>query len=115
LNENGLIRLEHDAEISTKGIDGLYYKNGNLLVMQNGVNPMRVAQMILNESEDRIDKVIYLDKNIPELDEPVQGTWVGDWFYFISNSPWRYYKENQLREDQARPAQIRRVNLRLNN
>lgn len=104
-------RLNHGPLISTKGIDGLYFKRGNLIGMQNGVFPMRVTQFVLDESSKSIAEAIYLDKNIPDLNEPVQGTWVGDWFYFISNSPWQYYEDNVLNEERAPKTQIRRVNL----
>jgi hypothetical protein len=105
-------RLSHDPLISTKGIDGLYYRNGNLIALQNGVFPMRVSQFTLDKNLRKINKVSYLDKNNHDLNEPVQGTWVGDWFYFISNSPWRYYEQDAtFRLDEAPLTQIRRVNL----
>ena len=107
-----LYRVGHDTFTSTKGIDGLYYRNGNLIAMQNGVFPMRVTQFTLNKTRREISKVSYLDKNNHDLNEPVQGTWVGDWFYFISTSPWRYYDQaTNFRLDEAPLTQIRRVNL----
>ena len=84
---------------------------GNLIAMQNGVFPMRVTQLVLDEESSSIKEAIYLDKNIADLNEPVQGTWVGDWFYFISNSPWRYYEDNVLNLETTPKTQIRRVNL----
>ncbi|MCA6073976.1 hypothetical protein [Fulvivirga sedimenti] len=106
------VRVEHGKNISTKGIDGLYYRKGNFIGIQNGVFPMRVAQYVYDSEKNRITDVIYLDKNLDEMREPVQGTWVGDWFYFIANSPWPYYTEdNELNPETTPSPMIWRVNL----
>jgi len=111
LSAETIRRLKHADTLSLKGIDGLYYKNGKLVGLQNGVYPKRVVQFTLNEDHTGISSGFYLDKNLPALNEPVQGVWVGDWFYFIANSPWPYYDEDlNLPADTPMP-EIWRTNL----
>jgi outer membrane protein assembly factor BamB len=111
VDPDGYFRVSHTDTVSVKGIDGLYYRNGNLVGIQNGVFPMRITQYVLDETGGHIERSIFLDKNLSGLNEPVQGAWVGDWFYFIANSPWPFYDDNMnLPADTPQP-EIWRTNL----
>ncbi len=105
-----MARVSHPDSVSVKGIDGLYFRNGKLIGMQNGVFPQRVTQFELVK-EEVIGKAVFLDKNLEELNEPVQGVWVGDWFYFIANSPWAYYNDSYDLDASAPKPEIWRTNL----
>ena len=111
LDGDSLKRLSAPEDVSVKGIDGLYFRRNNLIGMQNGVFPKRVTQFVLEPTGEKITNAIYLDKNLPQLNEPVQGVWVGDWFYFIANSPWSFYDENNQLDSSAPKPEIWRVNL----
>jgi hypothetical protein len=53
-----------------------------------------------------------LAMNLPQFDEPTLGTVVGDDFYFVANSHWnRFDENNELPEDLSGPI-VLRVSLR---
>ena len=70
------------------GIDGLYFHKGNLLGVQNGVNPERLVLLSLNRELTRVDHYETIEANNPVFDEPTLGVLVKDDFYFIANSQW---------------------------
>ena len=70
------------------GIDGLYQYKGDLIGVQNGVNPNRLIRMRLSPDQSRIDSLETIEANNPVFDEPTLGVLVKDDFYFIANSQW---------------------------
>jgi len=89
--------LAHPPELSLKGIDGLYYYNRSLIAVQNGIRPMRITRLFLDETGTKITHYEYLEKNNPVLDEPTLGTIVDGVFYYVANSPWgKYDQEGNL-------------------
>ncbi|MEJ2005864.1 MAG: hypothetical protein P8X57_13110 [Cyclobacteriaceae bacterium] len=109
--QDSLQKISNPDTISVKGIDGLYYRKGNLIGIQNGVFPKRVTQFTLDEEHRKIIGTVYLDKNLPDMDEPVQGAWVGDWFYFIANSPWGFYDDQYNLSGDVPEPEVWRTNL----
>lgn len=88
----------------TRGTDGLYYSNGQLYLMQNGTRPFQVAKIDLSKSSLKI-----VDRATPELNEPTLGTIHKGVLYFVSNSPWAFYDENNNPNLDEWPAlQVRR-------
>jgi len=81
-------RIAHADTICTLGIDGLYFYQGWLVAIQNGVRPHRVVSLALNEKYDAITEATILAANHPRMEDPTLGTIVGDEFYFIANSQW---------------------------
>ncbi|MEO5776599.1 MAG: hypothetical protein ABIQ27_06820 [Flavobacterium sp.] len=79
---------------TAKGIDGLVFYNNTLIAIQNGVKPIRVTALKLNEQQNQISSFKILDNNRPEFDEPALGTVVGDKVYFFANCPWKAYDQN---------------------
>ncbi|WP_428225442.1 hypothetical protein [Flavobacterium sp.] len=73
-----------------KGIDGLSLYKNSLIVIQNGVNPIRIARLTL-ENGYQISKITILDHNRNEFKEPTSGCVVANQFYFIANVPWSAY------------------------
>lgn len=90
-----LIKLTTEVENSLKGIDGLLYHQGTLLALQNGTSPLRVMQFTLNGALDTITAATIIDQGRPELNEPTQGSIVGNDFYYVANSQWGGYDENR--------------------
>ncbi len=89
-----VIKVNSSLENSLKGIDGLIFHHGSLLALQNGTFPLRVMRFQLNATLDTITGVETLDQGRPVLNEPTQGTVVGNDFYFVANSQWGGYNKD---------------------
>jgi len=86
------------------GIDGMYVYGDELIAIQNGVRPHRVVAFKLSDDGLSITGSRVLASNLPEFDEPTLGTVQGDYFYFVANSHWnRFDQENQLPEGLSGP------------
>lgn len=79
-------RLPHPQDISTVGIDGLYFYHNYLIATQTDVKPTRVMAYHLASSLKRIDAAVLLERADPRMSSPTEGTIAGDSFYFIANS-----------------------------
>jgi len=104
LDDGTATRLAVPADISDYGIDGLYRHGNRLIAIQNGIRPHRVAALTLSTDGLAIESAEVLAMNLPEFDEPTLGTIVGDDFYFIANSHWnRFDQDNKLPDDLSGP------------
>ncbi|MFY0696962.1 MAG: hypothetical protein JXR11_03845 [Balneola sp.] len=91
----------------TRGTDGLYFSNGQLYLMQNGTRPFQVAKVSVSNSSIEI-----VDRAVPELNEPTLGVIKSGILYFIANSPWAFYdEENNPKLDEWPLLQIRKLNI----
>lgn len=86
--------LEFPEETSKKGIDGLVFYKKSVIVIQNGVVPIRIVQYKLNESVTKIIDFVVLDNNRNIFNEPALATLVRNRMYFFANSPWKFYDKN---------------------
>lgn len=86
--------LEFPENASKKGIDGLVFYNNSLIVIQNGVVPIRIVRYNLNETETKIIDFTVLDNNRPIFNEPALAVLVKNKMYFFANSPWQFYDKN---------------------
>lgn len=82
-------RLLHPAGANYHGIDGLYYRDGSLLAVQNGAGLGRIIKLRLNEKEDTVTSIEVLHANDPLFDMPTTAAAVGDVLYVIANSQLR--------------------------
>jgi sugar lactone lactonase YvrE len=73
------------------GIDGLYYHQGHLIGIQNGVVPHRVARFTLSPAGDRILEARVLERAHPRYDEPTLGVPVNGDLFYIANSQWERF------------------------
>jgi glutamine cyclotransferase len=95
-----VVKVTLPDDIPTKGIDGLYWNNGNLIALQNGTNPKRVIQLMLDAGN--VLESIIIAQALEVLDEPTQGLIRDNEFLFIANSPWgAYSKDNNFLEEEA--------------
>jgi sugar lactone lactonase YvrE len=83
-----LERLEVARGISVYGIDGLYRYRNDLIVIQNGIKPHRVARLELADRGRRVRHLRVLAANLKAFDEPTLGVVVDKEFYFVANSQW---------------------------
>lgn len=68
------------------GIEGVTWYKGELIVVQNEMQPARVMRLKLSDDRRNIAAVQPLAANLPELTLPTLGTLAGDQFLFIANS-----------------------------
>jgi len=104
LADGGVEKVTMPDATSDYGIDGLYRHGNRLIAIQNGIQPHRVVAMSLSDDGTAIESAEILAMNLPEFDEPTLGTVVGDEFYFVANSHWnRFDEDNNLPEDLTGP------------
>jgi sugar lactone lactonase YvrE len=84
------------------GIDGLYWYDGALVAIENGMSPRRVMRLRLDDSGHKIMKVMPLDAANPAFDLPTYGTIEGDKLYFIANSQKNDYDAYGVVKDESR-------------
>jgi len=76
------------------GIDGLYFYNGVLVGVQNGVTPHRIVRILLSRDFKKVERFEVLEANNPLFLEPTLGVVVKDDFFFIANSQWPLIDES---------------------
>jgi hypothetical protein len=84
----GVTLLQTADSVLALGIDGLYYHQGHLIGIQNGVVPHRVARFTLSPAGDRILEARVLERAHPRYDEPTLGVPVNGDLFYIANSQW---------------------------
>lgn len=68
------------------GIDGLYWHNGSLVAVQNGIGSPRVAAFRLSKDGSRVLQTSVLENRSAFTALPTTGAIRGNDFYFITNS-----------------------------
>jgi hypothetical protein len=68
------------------GIDGLYWHNGSLVAVQNGIGSPRVVAFRLSKDGARVMQTIVLENRSAFTVLPTTGAIRGNDFYFIANS-----------------------------
>ncbi len=88
----------------TRGTDGLHLSGDNLVLLQNGTNPRRVAKINLKNSGKRdLQEIEIIDQNRNSISEPTMGVFMGGEFYFIGNSPWGFYTKEYKPDSETWP------------
>ena len=110
---NELIQVTKEPLVSLKSIDGLLWYKNSLIAIQNGVVPMRVTRYFLNSDFDTITRLAIIDRAHPAFNEPTNGSIIGDTLYYVANSQWSGYdNNNKLRPvDQLQDIVILKTNL----
>lgn len=108
-----IARLKPLARATLLGIDGLYFHQGGLIGVQNGVTPQRIVRIPLSKDLSRVERVEVLEANNPLFLEPTLGVLVNDAFYFIANSQWPLIDENGklAAEDKLQDPVVLKINL----
>jgi hypothetical protein len=76
------------ASMNLLGIDGLYSYRGGLVAVQNGLQPNRIVELVLDSSTSRVLRFKVLEANNPLFDEPTLAVIVNDSLFYIANSQW---------------------------
>ncbi|MBO6525271.1 MAG: hypothetical protein JJ971_15690 [Balneolaceae bacterium] len=97
--DNGEIEPLIQKNELLRSTDGLYLKGNKLIAIQNGTLPIRISVINLDEEGVGIESSLrYLDQANEDLEEPTLGTWVDQDLYYIGNSPWSYYNEDNTQK-----------------
>ncbi|HET6278829.1 MAG TPA: hypothetical protein VFG08_08605 [Candidatus Polarisedimenticolia bacterium] len=80
--------LSHPEDVAVSGIDGLYFHDGSLIGIQNGVRPNRVVRFRLDPSRQRITAGEVLEANHPMFDDPTLGVVAEGELLYVANSQW---------------------------
>jgi hypothetical protein len=108
VEDGARVRLAVAPGITDYGIDGLYRYGNELVVIQNGVRPNRVAALQLSADGLQITSGRLLAANLEQFDEPTLGFVQGGDFYFVANSHWnRFDGENNLPGDLSGPVVLK--------
>jgi hypothetical protein len=83
--------LEAPGDAMLYSIEGLYMYEGQLVAIQNGFSPNRVARFKLSEDGHKIEQTVPVEANNPAFATPTIGTLVGNDLYYIANSQRSYY------------------------
>jgi sugar lactone lactonase YvrE len=67
-------------------VDGLVLHGRDLIAIQNGFEPHRVARFRLNAARERITAIETLERHHPEFDEPTLGVLVDHDLHYVANS-----------------------------
>lgn len=84
------------------GVDGLYWYDGTLVVIENRMSPRRVTRLNLSEDGHSVLRAMPLDAGKPEFDLPTYGTVAGDALYFVANSQKNQYDSYGSPKDGAK-------------
>jgi sugar lactone lactonase YvrE len=95
--------LDYKAdELVLGGIDGLYWYDNTLVVIENGMSPKRVMRLQLGADGRKIEKIMPLDVANAAFALPTYGTINADGLYFIANSQKNGYDTYGVPKDAAK-------------
>jgi hypothetical protein len=104
--------LEGPVDAALTGIDGLLYLDGELVAIQNGIQPHRILRLRLDPGAARIASVSVLERAHPRWDEPTLGVLVGrDLFYIATSQYGAIQKDGSLARDRLKPPVVLRLPL----
>ncbi len=107
--------LQYDtAKLVLGGIDGLYWYDGALIAIENGMSPRRVMRMTLSADGKKVVRAMPLDAANPAFELPTYGAIDGEGLYFVANSQKNQYDSYGSPKDAAKlePVHVFRSNLR---
>jgi sugar lactone lactonase YvrE len=86
LADNSSRDIDPGPRNTTAAADGLYWHNGSLIAVQNGMGSPRVAAFKLSLDGNRVTRVTVLENRTQFTTLPTTGAIRGNDFYFIANS-----------------------------
>lgn len=86
LEENTSRDVDPGPHNTVAGADGLYWRNGSLIAVQNGIGSPRIATFKLSKDGNRVVKATVLENHTSFTVLPTTGAIHGNDFYFIANS-----------------------------
>lgn len=98
--DGSLVRLPQPDSVTSGGIDGLYWYEGDLIGVQNSTNPGRVIRIRLADGGKRIDGVTVLQSHHhPDFVEPTTGAIADGALHVLANTYVGHFQpDGSLRE-----------------
>lgn len=84
-----LLPIPEDA--AGGGIDGLLFVRGSLVGIRNGLRPHAILRIVLSPDLDRVASVSFLERAVPEWDEPTLGTLAGRDLVYVATSQYERF------------------------
>jgi DNA-binding beta-propeller fold protein YncE len=81
--------LKHSVDTVAAGNDGLYFHDGSLIGVQNGIAPFRITRFILNPTADAITAFEVLESRNENFVLPTTGAITGGSIYVLANTQLR--------------------------
>jgi hypothetical protein len=105
LVEREAVTLRAAPTLNLGGIEGLFFKDGHLITIQNGNEPQRIMRLQLGDDGTSVTGVGALAVAQPFFDYPNFGALRGDELVFLANSHW-------VRElDEPKPIRVARTRI----
>ncbi len=83
-------KLARPDTLNEGGIDGLFFWDGHLVAIQNGISPQRVVRLELGSDGLGVVAVAPIAAAHPEFDTPTFGVMDGQHLYFLAGSHWHH-------------------------
>jgi sugar lactone lactonase YvrE len=110
----GIARLTVRRPMMLDGVDGLVRHGDGLILVQNGVNPPRIARLTLGGGGRRVDRLEIVERANPDWGEPTLAALDGGELLYVADAQWERYGPagRILGEGPTRPTPIRALPLR---
>lgn len=108
-----VLKMSSDPMLNLGGIEGVYYWDDALIVIQNGIQPDRLLRVDLTEDGGAIAGQHPLSANQPQHADPTFGAIDGDEMYYIANSQWGKYDVYGRPQGQVDPVIVMKTKLSL--
>ncbi|MBW0144910.1 hypothetical protein [Sphingomicrobium clamense] len=111
IDSRSLKRLSGPANLALDGTDTMFWHDGDLIAVQNGLAPKRIVRLSLDEDGTTVTGATLLERAVPEWGEPTTGQIVGNALVYASDPQWeRYGEEGAIEgEETLRPSVVRRM------
>jgi len=96
-------KLFTPENLNEGGIDGLYFWQDHLIVIQNGISPQRVLRLELGDDGLGVVQVAPLVASLPKFDTPTYGVVAENELVFFANSHWPHVDSRGLRRGTKLP------------
>jgi len=113
LNGNEIHELTAPKDVSLAQVDGLYWRKGSLIGIQNGFGANRIVELRLAADGRGVSSGRLLEFRSSNLELPTTGTIYKDDFYYIVNTQVDHENDGKLtREETLQPVKIAVLPLR---
>ncbi|QKK01754.1 MAG: hypothetical protein HND55_03200 [Pseudomonadota bacterium] len=93
------------------GIDGLYWWDGHLVTIQNGISPQRIMRLELGEDGLGVTSVAPLAAAVESFDTPTFGFVRDDDLFFLGGSHWHHVDAQGVPDEPLPEVPVLRVNI----
>lgn len=105
--------LRHGPGVTTRDLDGMYWRAGGLVAVQNGTGGGRVVRFALSPDGTEVTRFEVLEANHPSFLLPTTGALADDALYVIADSQIRSFDAEMhlWPPDRLRPVEVLRIHL----